>query len=111
MSVKETDRIDAMGVDEKTNTLVLLVIDPYTWMIQEMDHILTLQKKINNYVGYIEGRGYAEKYPDRQFDGFRIEVAFRYQYSDNCRQVLEAGSQQLRDRGIDFAYSIVTTDE
>ena len=48
LSVKETDRIDAMGVDEKTNTLVLLVIDPYTWMIQEMDHILTLQKKINN---------------------------------------------------------------
>ena len=45
MSVKETDTIDAMGIDESTNTLSLLITDPYPWLIQEYDHLKTMQEK------------------------------------------------------------------
>lgn len=110
MSVKETETIDAIGIDKNTNTLVLLIIDPYSWSAQEYDHLKAVQAKINNYVKYIEAKGYTKKYGDRSFDAFRIEIDFKYQYSEKAAAVFEAGKKQLSERGIDFRYSVVKSD-
>lgn len=110
MSVKETEIIDAIGIEDSTNTLVLLIVDPYTWSVQEYDHLKALQAKINNYVRYIEAGGYKKKYGSRSFDGFRIEIEFKYQYSEKAVTVFEAGKRQLKERGINFRYAVVNAD-
>lgn len=111
MSVKETDRIDAMGVEESTNTLAFLIIDPYPWLIQEYDHLKTMQTKINHYVGYIESKGYAKEYGDREFAAFRIDVALQYTPTEAGTRFFEAGRQQLKDRGIHFKYTVIPRKE
>lgn len=111
MSVQNADVIDGIGVDDSTNTLVLLIIDPFTWEVQELEHLRAIQAKINNYVAYIESKGYASRYKNRSFDGFRIEFAFKYHWSANAETVLSAGKYQLKKRGIAFVYSVAETDE
>lgn len=106
MSVKETDKIDAIGVEESTNTLVLLVSDPFQWKIQEYEHLKAFQTKINNYVHFIESGQYRTKYPDRSFDSFRIEAVFKYRWSDAGESFFSAGKKQLAERGIDFSYKL-----
>lgn len=111
MSVKETNKIDGMGIEENTNFLVFLIADPYAWELDEYDHLKTMQTKINNYVGYIENKGYLSVYPDRHFDGFRIEAALKYPPTKAGVSFFEAGKQQLKDRNIDFTYTVIEKKE
>lgn len=106
MSVKDADKIDAIGIEEDTNTLVFLIADQYQWVIQEYEHLKAFQTKINNYVHFIESGQYKEKYPDRSFDGFRIEAVFSYKWSDAGESFFATGKKQLAERGIDFTYTL-----
>lgn len=111
MSVKQANVIDGMGVDKDTNILVFLITDPYTWAIQEYEHLKAIQTKINNYVRYIESGSYREQYKNREFDGFRIEIVFKYAYTENGEAFLNAGKKQLKERNIDFVYSVARAVE
>lgn len=110
MSVKDPDKVDAIGVDDRTNTLVLLLIDPFQWVVQEYEHLKAFQTKINNYVEFIESGQYNRKYPYRKFDGFRIEAVFRYQWTEAGESFFSAGKKQLAERGIDFTYTLKEDD-
>ena len=112
MAVNDAYIIDAMAIDKNTNTLVLLIIDPYTWAVQELDHLKAIQKKINTYVSYITKKGYRSQYGDNtDFDGFRIELKCKYQYTRRGTAVFEAGKKQLKERNIDFVYSVEDTSK
>ena len=107
MAVNDAYIIDAMAIVKSTNTLVMLIADPYTWSVQELDHLRAVQKKINTYVSYIEKKGYRSQYGnDKEFDSFRIELKCKYQYTRRGITVFEAGKKQLKERNIDFVYSV-----
>ena len=110
MSVKQTDTIDGMGIDEKTNTLVFLILDPYPWVIEEADHLTTFQQKVNNYYGYIKNKKYKKQYGDREFDGFRIDAVMKFRWTKNAEDFFAAGKRQLRQQGIEFTYSLAGGD-
>ena len=110
MSVKEENVIDGIGIDKDTNMLVFLITDPFTWVVQEYEHLKAIQTKINNYVRYIESGQYKEHYKNRDFDGFRIEMIFKYKYTENGEAFLRAGGKQLRERNIDFVYSVAKAE-
>ena len=110
MSVKQSDTIDGMGIDEKTNTLVFLIMDPYPWVIEEIDHLTAFQKKVNNYYGYIKSKGYAKQYGDREFSGFRIEAVMKFRWTKNAEDFFSAGKRQLKEQGIEFIYTLAQGD-
>ena len=110
MSVKQANVIDGMGIDKDTNQLVFLITDPYAWIVQEYEHLTAIQAKINNYVRYIETKSYSDMYKNRKFDGYRIEIVFKYQYTENGEAFLNAGKKQLKERNIDFTYSVAKAD-
>lgn len=110
MSVKHTDKIDGMGIDEAADTLVFLISDPYPWLIEELDHLRTFQKKINNYYGYIQSKGYKAQYGDREFSSFRIEAVMKYQWTKNAEDFFYAGKRQLKEKGIEFTYTLAKED-
>lgn len=110
-SIKDPGVIDAIAVDKSSNTLVLLAIDPFKWSIQEADHLKAIQEKMNTYVRFIESGEYREHYPDNEFDGFKIVLRFKYQFSKHGIKFFEGGKKQLKERGIDFEYSVVTQEE
>ena len=107
MSVKDTKKIDGMGIEEATNTLVFLITDPFPWNVQEYQHLKAIQTKINNYVGYIEHQDYRTAYGSRKFSRFRIETALKFAPTKNGRAFFEAGKKQLEERNIDFVYTVV----
>lgn len=109
MSVLETNSIDGIGIDEKNNTLVFLITDHLTWLVEEYKHLKLLQSKLNAYVQYIESRQYKELYENKEFDKFRIEIEFKYQFTENCDKFLSAGRQQLKDYNIDIKYRVEST--
>ena len=126
MSVRQANVIDGMGIDKNTNKLVFLITDPYAWAVQEYEHLTAIQAKINNYVRYIETESYSEMYKDRKFDGYRIEISemykdrkfdgyrieivFKYKYTENGEAFLNAGKKQLKERNIDFIYSVAKAE-
>lgn len=106
MSVMETNKIDSMGIDEKNNTLVFLITDHLTWLVEEYKHLKLLQSKLNAYVAYIESKQYKSIYRNREFDSFRIEILFKYQCTENCEKFLTAGRNQLKSHNIDVKYQV-----
>ena len=104
MSVKDTDKVDRIGLDEKDNCLVLLIIDPYGFVIDEKSHLYALQEKLNNYIGFIKTKEYNRIYENKEFTSFRIEIAFKYEPSDNCARFLAECRHALKDEGIRLKY-------
>ncbi len=111
MSVKETNLIDGMGIEESTATLVLLAADPYPWELQLTDHLRTAQEKINQYVEFLQTGAFREKYPDKRLKGFRIEYVMKYPCPEKAVSFFEAGKAQLREIHIDFDYSVRAEEE
>lgn len=110
MSVIQENEIDGMGIDDKNNTLVFLITDHLTWIVEEYQHLKILQKKLNSYVKYIETKQYKSVYRSREFDNFRIEIVFKYKCTENCMKFLAAGRNQLKNRNIDIKYETVQTE-
>lgn len=106
MSVMEVNKIDGIGIDEKTNTLVFLITDHLTWIVEEYQHLKLLQSKLNAYVAYIDSKQYRSVYRNKEFDSFRIEIFFKYQCTENCKKFLAAGRNQLKSRNIDVKYRV-----
>ena len=110
MSVKHADTIDGMGIEDATNTLVFLITDPYTWLIEESDHLDAFRKKINNYYGYIESKEYQKQYGDREFKGFRIEAVMKYMWTKNANDFFLAGKRALKEKGVEFRFTLAQGD-
>ena len=104
MAINTPDVIDGMGIDESSNTLVLLMIDSAKWY-DEYRHLKAIQKKMNSYVRFIDKKGYKANYGDKDFTGYRIELYFKYNFSSACRSFLESGRAQLKQRNIDLIYN------
>lgn len=86
--------IDAMGVSD--DHLELLLIDENKWIESlEEEHLLKLQEKLNNYIYFLEGKQYVERYGDK-FDKKVIHITFQYSPSDNGLAFLAAVQKVLQ---------------
>lgn len=106
MSVAEKDKIDGIGVDEKTNTLVFLIADHLPWIIEEYKHLKILQAKLNTYIAYIDSKQYKSIYRNKDFEQFRIEIVFKYQFTENCEKFLSTARAELKSHNIAIKYSV-----
>lgn len=99
MSVIETDKIDGMGKSKKNEELILLITDHLDWE-NEQEHLLTLQNKINSYLGFIESKQYEETYPNDIFENCVIEIHFKNGMSENCLKFLDVVANQVEQFNI-----------
>ena len=94
MSVTESDKVDGIAVDEDGKTLRLLITDHLNFK-DEKYHLLTLQEKINSYLGFIESKQYLEIYPESKIENIVIEIHFKYKISDNCKKFIDVVNNQI----------------
>lgn len=94
MSVIEVDKIDAMGISKDGKGLILMLADHLDW-IDEVNHLLMLQNKINSYLEYIESNQFLDIYPDVNFKYYVIEVHFKFQITNNCIKYIDVINKQL----------------
>lgn len=94
MSVLESDKIDGVAVSVEDKVLNLLITDHLDFK-DEYKHLLTLQEKINAYLGFIEAEQYREIYPDSEIESFIIEIHFKHKITDNCRKFIKTVNNQI----------------
>ena len=81
VSKLKPSELDSIGVVD--SHLELLLVDPIGWEEEtEAVHLKILQEKINNYIYFLEGKQYVERYGDN-FDQKVIHITFQYSPSDN----------------------------
>ena len=84
------------AIDIVDNHLELLLVDPVGWQEEiEAVHLEILQKKINNYIHFLESKQYVARYGDR-FDKKVIHITFQYSPSDNELAFLAAVQKVLQ---------------
>lgn len=103
MSVLEENKLDAVGVSKDGTTLALMISDHLDW-VNEYEHLVILQKKINSYLGYIESKQYEAMYPDSTFNSFVIQIGLQYEPTVKYYQFVSSVNNQLKDLHV-FIYT------
>ena len=94
VSKLKPSELDSIGVVD--SHLELLLVDPIGWEEEiEAVHLKILQEKINNYIYFLEGKQYVERYGD-DFDQKVIHITFQYSPSDNGLAFLAAFQKVLQ---------------
>ena len=95
VSKLKPSELDSIGVVD--SHLELLLVDPIGWEEEiEAVHLKILQEKINNYIYFLEGKQYVERYGD-DFDQKVIHITFQYSPSDNGLALLATVQKTLQN--------------
>lgn len=104
MAVDNANVIDGMAIDKEKKAICLLLTDHLSWngesSMNEYDHLVLLQDKINAYISYLETKQYEETYPETNFDMAVIEIHFKYEITQNCEAFLNTVQNQVGQYGI-----------
>ena len=105
MSVVDSMVIDGIALTEDKNGIVLLITDHLDWS-EEYQHLMTLQEKINMYLGYLEEKQYGDMYKKETITYGIIEIHFQYRLTDNAEKFLQAVQNQVAQHGIRIQYYV-----
>lgn len=105
MAIDNTTVIDGIGIDKERQAVCLLLTDHLPWRdsddtMEEYDHFVLLQEKINSYLAYLEGKQYEEQYPEEEIVMAVIEIHFKYDIPESCEKFLNTVQNQVGQYGI-----------
>ena len=99
MSVENADSLDAIGVDEWSEYVVLTVSDHLDWR-DEQSHLIALQEKINTYLRFIESGEIDRAYPNAIGRTRVIDVVLRCPPTEKALAFFDDATAILADSGI-----------
>jgi hypothetical protein len=109
MSVDQTNKIDAIGVRQETNTVVLAISDHLSW--EDVDfHLRILQEKLNSYLAFYESGEIFDSYPIAFGKSILIEVIGKYPLNEDGTAFFEEASAILHDIGIELKFKLLDLD-
>ena len=104
MSVEKPDRIDAIGFESSTNSVILTVSDHLDWD-DEAAHLRALQAKLNSYLAFVESGEIAQSYPTAAGRPLVIDIVTRVplsaagqEFVARARLLVETAGLELRSR-------------
>lgn len=105
MSLEQTDKVDAMGLDQRTGHIVLTVADAWNWN-DEIPHLLALQEKINAYFKFIETGQVWESCESDPAKILRVNVVFRYPPPASALEFLEKAASAAVQLQVLVSYEV-----
>lgn len=90
MSVSNSDILDAIGINEKTGNIEMLIRDDLDWH-EEGNHIEILERKLTSYLDFVIKGQIEEVFPDLE-DAIRnkiIVIEFENEPTNNATEFLE----------------------
>ncbi len=85
-NIENTETIDEIVFDDKTNKLILFLFDGMDWE-DNRKHMLLLQSKLNSYIRYIDMNQYLESYPNT--NNLEIKIEFLFKEPQICNDFIE----------------------
>ena len=109
--IQEFNKVDLMFVDDTMpNTLCLGITDHYDWTFPK-EHLMVLQKKLNNYVTFIINDGYKAQMSSQSFSKFNIIICLKFQPDKIFLRFIKDYQAELRknlaDINIDINYEML----
>jgi hypothetical protein len=104
MSVAETDRVDAVGIEKETGRIVLTIIDPFEW---DDSHVLLLQEKLNAYLRFVESGQLLSEYPSATGRQVAISLLMQFEPNHLGRAFLSRAAEAIEGAGITLHWQLV----
>ncbi len=98
MSIIQTDKIDFIGTDKASNSVILTISDHLDWNDSE-SHLLLLQEKLNSYLTFCESGEIYEVYPQARGNALIIEIVGEHPLSQEGSDFLEQVKEIIRENG------------
>lgn len=105
MSVLDRGKIDGIGLNKEGDSVVLMISDHLDWS-DEYEHLVSLQDKINDYLGFVESGQVNEVYSKVNVNGYTIIIYFKHNPTQKCREFINSVSQMLSVNGVSLEYEI-----
>ncbi|MBN9386335.1 MAG: hypothetical protein J0H74_36595 [Chitinophagaceae bacterium] len=102
MSIEQQNTIDVIGIDKKTNQVILTISDHLDW--QENNHLIILQEKLNTYLRFIESGEINESYPDAKNKSVVIKIRALHKPNSEAKSFLEKVKNIIEDAGMSFIF-------
>jgi hypothetical protein len=96
MALEEPNKVDAIGIENDTGSIVLTIADAWDWQ-DEQKHLRALQAKLNAYINFVESGQIWEAYPDSKERQLVIDIIARFPLSQAGADLLERVSIACAD--------------
>lgn len=105
MSLQEVSKIDLVGIDNDSGVVKLTLADQFDWS-DELLHLELLQKKINNYILFIESGEIHDKYPLSRNRNIEIDLVLRYAPPKAAKAFLDKAKHVMKSAGLTLNYNV-----
>ncbi len=104
--VEDTEVIDLVTFDKKSNTLILVMIETRDWDSSSSMYS-ELQDKLSNYIAYVESGQLFEKYPDYKKSKIAIHLDHKFEMSKFAKSVFLRMEAILSEYGIEVVANLL----
>jgi hypothetical protein len=106
MGLENRRTIDAAGIETSSGTIVLSILDSWTWA-NETQHLTALQEKLEAYLDFIEGGEVANLYADAANRRITIDVIFRVPPVSGVEGLLQKASTSCAQLGVELRSRVI----
>ena len=107
MSIKQTNVVDFIGIDNTTGDVVLTISDHLMWPESDNEHFLLLQEKLNTYLSFIESGELLETYPNAEGRAVLIEVVCKYPLGEKAKLFFENAAAVIQAADYTLKFSLL----
>src|SRR3989344_4554902 len=107
MSIDQTKVIDFVGIDKKSNQVILTISDHLPWgggHKWHKEHLILLEDKINTYLQFVEGGQLLVDYPDAKNKKIVIGIVAKYNLNDDASAYFEKAQKVIAVAGIELRF-------
>ncbi len=105
MSVEQSDKIDLVGIDNETGSVVLTISDHLDWS-DSQSHQSILQRKLNTYLAFVETGQMNEQYPSSKGKAVAFEIVFKHRPDRYALEFLRKASEVVQAAGFQLRYRV-----
>jgi len=110
MTVMETNTIDFVVPKNQHGDAELVLVDQLPWKIDEGDHLVMLQDKINTYLAFVETGQLVGDFPKAKGRKVVLKINALYAPSEQGEKFLAAVRPIVGQLGIELKFDLWTRD-
>jgi hypothetical protein len=104
MTVMETNTVDIVAPANQDGKAELVLVDQLPWKVDEGEHLVMLQDKINTYLAYVESGQLVDDFPNAKGRNVVLKINALYAPSEKGERFLAAVRPIVGQLGIELKF-------
>ena len=106
MSVDETNKIDFVSLAKDKSCVRLTISDHLDWEVEEGEHLLLLQEKLNTYLYFIESGKLLDTFPQAEGLPVVIRIAGKFTLSAEAMKFFGLAKEKLATLDVSLEFQL-----